>query len=188
MRFWMDTFAHSALERGQATFAITCYDCTAALAVVTGAEAAALSIIALARPAVAAGTRVGFDAALRRLADATGTPNSTQLDHATHRHLIHGAIPVQIGSVPGRQISTQPRSRRCAPKRGDQLLVHPGLLSKLSSRLRPATKTTPTPRQQSSTSTDPELVTALPGKRANYRNLRRRHGLALSLHERCPEA
>jgi hypothetical protein len=36
----MDTLAHKALERGQATPACTCYDCTAALGVVAAAEAA----------------------------------------------------------------------------------------------------------------------------------------------------
>lgn len=114
----MDTLAHKALEGEQATPTFTCYDCTAALAVVAAAEAAAPSIIVLVRSAVATGTTVSrFVAALRRLADATGTP-----------------VPIQL----------------------DQ--------------------------------TDPEAVKALPGTRAHYRNLRRRHRLALSLHERCPEA
>ena len=36
----MDTLAHKALERGQATPAFTCYDCTAALAVVAAGVAA----------------------------------------------------------------------------------------------------------------------------------------------------
>src|SRR4029453_9923516 len=95
VRFWMDTLAHKALESRQATFAFTCYDCTAALALVTGAEAAAPSIILLVRPAVAAGATRGFDAALRRRADATGTPISTQLHYATNPHLMHGAIAVE---------------------------------------------------------------------------------------------
>jgi fructose/tagatose bisphosphate aldolase len=113
----MDTLAHKALEREQATPAFTCYDCTA-LAVVAAAEAAAPSIIVLVPPAVATGTTVSrLVAALRRLADAADTPVSIQLDQ-----------------------------------------------------------------------TDPEAVKALPGTRAHYPYLRRRHRLALSLYERCPEA
>jgi hypothetical protein len=91
----MDTLAHKAFESGQAAFALTCYDCTAPLAVVTEAEAATPSVIVLVRPPVAAGATGGCDAALRRRADAAGTPISTQLDHATGPHLIHGVIAVE---------------------------------------------------------------------------------------------
>jgi hypothetical protein len=189
VRFSMDTLAHKALESGQATPAFTCYDCTAALGVVAAAKTAAPCIAVHVRSSVAAGTTGSrFLAALRRLADAAGTPILIQLDHATDPHLIHAAIAVRVGSVLCRQISTQLRSQRRVPTRSGQLQVHPVLLSKLRARLWLGDEDN---AHAASTELDQDrsrVVKTLPGTRAHYRSLRRRHRLTLSLHERCPEA
>ena len=66
--------------------------------------------------------------------------------------------------------------------------VHPVLLSKLSARLWPGDEDD---AHAASTALDQDrsrVVKTLPGTRAHYRNLCRRHRLTLSLHERCPEA
>jgi len=84
MRTRLDVLVTTALDRGAAVPAFTCYDFTTALAVVEAAEHIGDGVILLVAPKTAvspAGIRL--ICALRGLADAAAVPVSIQLDHAS---------------------------------------------------------------------------------------------------------
>jgi tagatose 1,6-diphosphate aldolase GatY/KbaY len=100
MRTRLDDLVTSALQRGSAVPAFTCYDFTTALAVVGAAEEAGRGAILLVAPKTAAspdGPRL--TAALRGLADGAGVPIAVQLDHAADPELIVAAVAAGADSV-----------------------------------------------------------------------------------------
>lgn len=93
MRTGLDHLVVSALQKGAAVPAFTCYDFTTALAVVAAAEEAGRGAILLVAPKTAA-TLDGLRliAALRGVADSAAVPVSVQLDHASDIQVIVDAV------------------------------------------------------------------------------------------------
>lgn len=100
MRTRLDHLVVSALQKGAAIPAFTCYDFTTALAVVGAAEDAGRGTILLVAPKTAA-TRDGLRliAALRGVADSAAVPVAVQLDHATDIQVIVDAVKAGADSV-----------------------------------------------------------------------------------------
>ncbi len=100
MRARLDELVASALQKGSAVPAFTCYDFTTALAVVGAAEDAGRGAILLVAPK-SAGTPNGLRliAALRGLADSAGVPIAVQLDHAADLQLIIDSVAAGADSV-----------------------------------------------------------------------------------------
>lgn len=100
MRARLDHLVVSALQKGAAIPAFTCYDFTTALAVVGAAEDAGCGTILLVAPKTAA-TRDGLRliAALRGVADSAAVPVAVQLDHATEIQMIVDAVKAGVDSV-----------------------------------------------------------------------------------------
>jgi tagatose 1,6-diphosphate aldolase GatY/KbaY len=100
MRARLDDLVTSALQRGSAVPAFTCYDFTTALAVVAAAEEAGRGAILLVAPKTAASPNAPrLIAALRGLADGAGVPIAVQLDHAADPELIVAAVAAGVDSV-----------------------------------------------------------------------------------------
>jgi tagatose 1,6-diphosphate aldolase GatY/KbaY len=100
MRTRLDDLVTSALQRGSAVPAFTCYDFTTALAVVAAAEEAGRGAILLVAPKTAASPNAPrLIAALRGLADGAGVPIAVQLDHAADPELIVAAVAAGVDSV-----------------------------------------------------------------------------------------
>ena len=100
MRTRLDHLVVSALQKGAAVPAFTCYDFTTALAVVAAAEEAGRGTILLVAPKTAA-TPDGLRliAALRGVADSAAVPVAVQLDHATDIQVIVDAVKAGADSV-----------------------------------------------------------------------------------------
>ena len=100
MRTRLDHLVVSALQKGAAIPAFTCYDFTTALAVVGAAEDAGRGTILLVAPKTAA-TPDGLRliAALRGVADSAAVPVAVQLDHATDIQVIVDAVTAGADSV-----------------------------------------------------------------------------------------
>ena len=100
MRTRLDHLVVSALQKGAAIPAFTCYDFTTALAVVSAAEDAGRGTILLVAPKTAA-TPDGLRliSALRDLADSAAVPVAVQLDHATDIQVIVDAVKAGADSV-----------------------------------------------------------------------------------------
>ncbi|WP_461163925.1 class II fructose-bisphosphate aldolase [Arthrobacter sp. R4-81] len=100
MRTRLDHLVVSALQKGAAIPAFTCYDFTTALAVVAAAEEAGCGTILLVAPKTAA-TPDGLRliAALRGVADSAAVPVAVQLDHATDVQVIVDAVKAGADSV-----------------------------------------------------------------------------------------
>lgn len=100
MRVRLDDLVGSALERGAAVPAFTCYDFTTALAVVAAAEESGRGIILLVAPKTAA-TPSGLRliGALRALADDARVPVSVQLDHASDLEVIRDSVAAGADAV-----------------------------------------------------------------------------------------
>lgn len=100
MRTRLDHLVVSALQKGAAIPAFTCYDFTTALAVVAAAEEAGRGTILLVAPKTAA-TPDGLRliAALRGVADSAPVPVAVQLDHATDIQVIVDAVKAGADSV-----------------------------------------------------------------------------------------
>jgi tagatose 1,6-diphosphate aldolase GatY/KbaY len=100
MRTRLDHLVTSALQRGSAVPAFTCYDFTTALAVVGAAEESGRGVILLVAPKTAATPNgLRLIAALRGLADAASEPVSVQLDHASDLDVMAGAVAAGADSV-----------------------------------------------------------------------------------------
>ncbi|RNL49823.1 class II fructose-bisphosphate aldolase [Arthrobacter oryzae] len=100
MRARLDDLVGSALQRGSAVPAFTCYDFTTALAVVAAAEEAGRGAILLVAPKTAATPNgLRLIAALRGLADAAAVPVAVQLDHAADPGMIADAVNAGADSV-----------------------------------------------------------------------------------------
>ncbi len=100
MRVRLDELVSSALERGAAVPAFTCYDFTTALAVVAAAEESGRGVILLVAPKTAAApTGPRLIAALRALADDAGVPVSVQLDHASDLDVIRDSVTAGADAV-----------------------------------------------------------------------------------------
>ncbi|RAM37957.1 class II fructose-bisphosphate aldolase [Arthrobacter globiformis] len=100
MRAQLDDLVVSALKRGSAVPAFTCYDFTTALAVVSAAEEARRGVILLVAPKTAAtGNGLRLISALRGLADAASVPVAVQLDHAADLDVITAAVAAGADSV-----------------------------------------------------------------------------------------
>lgn len=100
MRVRLDELVGSALERGAAVPAFTCYDFTTALAVVAAAEESGRGVILLVAPKTAAapsGPRL--ITALRALADDASVPVSVQLDHASDLDVIRDSVAAGADAV-----------------------------------------------------------------------------------------
>lgn len=100
MRIRLDHLVVSALQKGAAVPAFTCYDFTTALAVVAAAEEAGRGAILLVAPKTAA-TPDGLRliAALRGVADSAAVPVSVQLDHAFDIQVIVDAVKAGADAV-----------------------------------------------------------------------------------------
>lgn len=100
MRTRLDHLVVSALQKGAAIPAFTCYDFTTALAVVAAAEDAGRGTILLVAPKTAA-TPDGLRliSALRGVADSAAVPVAVQLDHATDIQVIVDAVKAGADSV-----------------------------------------------------------------------------------------
>lgn len=100
MRVRLDDLVGSALERGAAVPAFTCYDFTTALAVVAAAEESGRGVILLVAPKTA-GVRSGrrLITALRALADDASVPVSVQLDHASDLEVIRDSVAAGADAV-----------------------------------------------------------------------------------------
>lgn len=100
MRVRLDDLVGSALERGAARPAFTCYDFTTALAVVAAAEESGRGVILLVAPKTA-GTQSGLRliTALRTLADHASVPVSVQLDHASDLDVIRDSVAAGADAV-----------------------------------------------------------------------------------------
>ncbi|WP_284980583.1 class II fructose-bisphosphate aldolase [Arthrobacter sp. efr-133-TYG-118] len=100
MRVRLDDLVGSALERGAAVPAFTCYDFTTALAVVAAAEKSGQGVILLVAPKTA-GVRSGLRliTALRALADDASVPVSVQLDHASDLEVIRDSVAAGADAV-----------------------------------------------------------------------------------------
>ena len=100
MRTRLDHLVVSALQKGAAVPAFTCYDFTTALAVVAAAEEAGRGIILLVAPKTAA-TSDGLRliSALRGVADSAVVPVSVQLDHASDIQVIVDAVKAGADAV-----------------------------------------------------------------------------------------
>jgi tagatose 1,6-diphosphate aldolase GatY/KbaY len=100
MRTRLDHLVVSALQKGAAVPAFTCYDFTTALAVVAAAEEAGRGAILLVAPKTAA-TSDGLRliAALRGVADSAAVPVSVQLDHASDIQVIVDAVKAGADAV-----------------------------------------------------------------------------------------
>ncbi|MBT2555453.1 class II fructose-bisphosphate aldolase [Arthrobacter sp. ISL-5] len=100
MRAQLDEIVGSALQRGSAVPAFTCYDFTTALAVVGAAEEAGRGVILLVAPKTAATTNgLRLISALRGLADEASVPVAVQLDHASDLEVITAAVAAGADSV-----------------------------------------------------------------------------------------
>lgn len=100
MRARLDHLVVSALQRGAAVPAFTCYDFTTALAVVEAAEQAGRGAILLVAPKTAATPNgVRLITALRGLADSAEVPIAVQLDHASDLNVIADAVAAGADSV-----------------------------------------------------------------------------------------
>jgi tagatose 1,6-diphosphate aldolase GatY/KbaY len=100
MRARLDHLVVSALQRGAAVPAFTCYDFTTALAVVEAAEQAGRGAILLVAPKTAATPNgLRLITALRGLADSAGVPITVQLDHASDLKVIADAVAAGADSV-----------------------------------------------------------------------------------------
>lgn len=100
MRARLNDVVAGELADGGAVPALTCYDFTTALAVVSAAEEAARPVILLVAPKTAAGPGgMRFMTALRGLADAASVPVLVQLDHAADPELILAAATAGADSV-----------------------------------------------------------------------------------------
>jgi tagatose 1,6-diphosphate aldolase GatY/KbaY len=100
MRARLDHLVVSALQRGAAVPAFTCYDFTTALAVVEAAEQAGRGAILLVAPRTAATPNgLRLITALRGLADSAGVPIAVQLDHASDLKVIADAVAAGADSV-----------------------------------------------------------------------------------------
>jgi tagatose 1,6-diphosphate aldolase GatY/KbaY len=100
MRAQLDELVGSALQRGSAVPAFTCYDFTTALAVVGAAEEAGRGVILLVAPKTAATTNgLRLISALRGLADEASVPVAVQLDHASDLDVITAAVAAGADSV-----------------------------------------------------------------------------------------
>ncbi|MFF1882557.1 class II fructose-bisphosphate aldolase [Pseudarthrobacter sp. NPDC058196] len=100
MRTRLDHLVTSALQRGSAVPAFTCYDFTTALAVVGAAEEAGRGAILLVAPKTAATANgLRLIAALRTLADAASVPVAVQLDHASDLKVMADAVAAGADSV-----------------------------------------------------------------------------------------
>lgn len=96
----LDTLVVSALQKGAAVPAFTCYDFTTALAVVDAAEQAGRGTILLVAPKTAATPNgLRLISALRGLADAAAVPVAVQLDHASDLQVILDAVAAGADSV-----------------------------------------------------------------------------------------
>ncbi|GAB2737915.1 class II fructose-bisphosphate aldolase [Arthrobacter bambusae] len=100
MRVRLDDLVGSALERGAAVPAFTCYDFTTALAVVAASEESGRGVILLVAPKTA-GTPSGLRliTALRALADDASVPVSVQLDHASDLEVIRDSVAAGADAV-----------------------------------------------------------------------------------------
>ncbi|WP_247043442.1 class II fructose-bisphosphate aldolase [Arthrobacter rhizosphaerae] len=100
MRTRLDHLVVSALQKGAAIPAFTCYDFTTALAVVAAAEDAGRGTILLVAPKTGA-TLGGLRliSALRGVADSAEVPVAVQLDHATDIQVIVDAVNAGADSV-----------------------------------------------------------------------------------------
>ena len=100
MRTRLDHLVTSALQRGSAVPAFTCYDFTTALAVVGAAEDAGHGVILLVAPKTAATANgLRLIAALRGLADVASVPVAVQLDHASDLKVMADAVAAGADSV-----------------------------------------------------------------------------------------
>lgn len=100
MRAQLDELVGSALQRGSAVPAFTCYDFTTALAVVGAAEEAGRGVILLVAPKTAATTNgLRLISALRGLADEASVSVAVQLDHASDLDVITAAVAAGADSV-----------------------------------------------------------------------------------------
>ncbi|RAM37401.1 class II fructose-bisphosphate aldolase [Arthrobacter globiformis] len=100
MRFPLDDLVNSALQRGSAVPAFTCYDFTTAMAVIDAAEDSCLGAILLVAPKTAATANgLRLIAALRGLADSAVVPVAVQLDHATNLQVMADAVAAGADSV-----------------------------------------------------------------------------------------
>lgn len=100
MRVRLDDLVGSALERGAAVPAFTCYDFTTALAVVAAAEESGRGVILLVAPKTAAAPfGLRLITALRTLADHASVPVSVQLDHASDLEVIRNSVAAGADAV-----------------------------------------------------------------------------------------
>lgn len=100
MRVRLDELVGSALERGAAVPAFTCYDFTTALAVVAAAEASGRGVVLLVAPKTAASLAgLRLIRALRALADDASVPVSVQLDHASDLEVIRDSVAAGADAV-----------------------------------------------------------------------------------------
>ncbi|WP_309105777.1 class II fructose-bisphosphate aldolase [Arthrobacter sp.] len=100
MRTRLDHLVVSALQKGAAIPAFTCYDFTTALAVVAAAEEAGHGTILLVAPRTAATTDgLRLISALRGVADSAAVPVAVQLDHAQDIQVIVDAVKAGADSV-----------------------------------------------------------------------------------------
>ena len=100
MRVRLDELVGSALERGAAVPAFTCYDFTTALAVVAAAEKSGQGVILLVAPKTAASLAgLRLITALRALADDASVPVSVQLDHASDLEVIRDSAAAGADAV-----------------------------------------------------------------------------------------
>ncbi|HKX66602.1 MAG TPA: class II fructose-bisphosphate aldolase [Intrasporangium sp.] len=89
MQTRLDAIVHSALDRGRAAGAFTCYDLATAYGVVQAATEAGQGVILLVAPSTAARPYgPHLVRALRALADTAPVPVSVQLDHADDLDLV----------------------------------------------------------------------------------------------------
>jgi tagatose 1,6-diphosphate aldolase GatY/KbaY len=100
MRTKLDELVNSALSRGDAVPAFTCYDFTTAMAVVSAAEEARSGVILLVAPKTAATPNgLRLITALRGLADDASVPVSVQLDHASDLQVIRNSVAAGADAV-----------------------------------------------------------------------------------------
>lgn len=100
MRSRLDNLVVSALQRGSAVPAFTCYDFTTAMAVVTAAEDTGREVILMVAPKTAATPNgLRLISALRGLADTATVPVSVQLDHATDLRVMGESVAAGADSV-----------------------------------------------------------------------------------------
>ena len=96
----LDYLVTSALQKGSAVPAFTCYDFTTALAVVAAAEESGRGVILLVAPKTAATPNgLRLIAALRGLADSAAVPVALQLDHASDLKVMAEAVAAGADSV-----------------------------------------------------------------------------------------